>query len=341
MKYTLLLFMLFAFLYAEVNAQTRIADKQYVSGKWKKSKSPYIIEGEAIVPKGATLKIKPGTTILLKTGKNIYYYKYNSSERKYIKTDDFDMGMIRVNGTLIAKGKKKKKITFSRNGNSGYWGSILFNSKNADNLMDYCIVENAHYVNYINADGKSAEGSVAFLNAKGTISNTIVRENSTSAGIISTYDSQPIIKGNLIDNCFYGISFGHGAEPTVENNVCINNYLGLRAYYCPDAILKNMTFYNNRKASLKLQSQNLNVLNSIIADKAVGAQYGTENKLTLDYSLISNKTQEDFIHYKSNNLFGMMPFFIDENNKNFNIKSDSPAKGKGQGGDDMGANLSL
>ena len=51
-----------------MDAQTIIKDKEYVSGKWKKSKSPYIIEGEAKIAEGKTLKIKPGVVVKFRTG---------------------------------------------------------------------------------------------------------------------------------------------------------------------------------------------------------------------------------------------------------------------------------
>jgi len=322
-------------------SQTKIADKQEISGKWKKSKSPYIIEGEAIIPEGKTLKIKPGTVILFKTGGNINYYDYNTTKAEYELTDNFDVGMLRVNGTLVAKGKKGNEIMFSRDGAVGHWGTIFFNSKSEENLMDYCIVEYANYVNYILESGTSAEGSVAFYNSKGTISNSIVRENTSSAGIISTYDSQITINGNLVDNCFYGISFGHGAFPTVENNICANNYLGIRAYYCKPNVVKNITFVNNRKASVKLQTQELLVLNSVFADEETGAQYGEENKLKISYSAVQIKTLEGFIEYMGGNIFGEKASFVNLEKKDFNLLPDSKWNGKGENGVNIGARLNL
>lgn len=51
-----------------VRAKTIIDDKSEVSGIWDAAHSPYLINGEAIVPENHTLIIKPGTRIEFKVG---------------------------------------------------------------------------------------------------------------------------------------------------------------------------------------------------------------------------------------------------------------------------------
>ncbi|OQA02352.1 MAG: hypothetical protein BWY70_00025 [Bacteroidetes bacterium ADurb.Bin408] len=52
------------------SGSSTISNKQEVYGTWTKSKSPYTIQGEAIVPEGKTLTIEPGVTVKFKTGTN-------------------------------------------------------------------------------------------------------------------------------------------------------------------------------------------------------------------------------------------------------------------------------
>ncbi len=51
-----------------VRAKTIIDDKSEVSGIWDAAHSPYLINGEAIVPENQLLIIKPGTRIEFKVG---------------------------------------------------------------------------------------------------------------------------------------------------------------------------------------------------------------------------------------------------------------------------------
>ena len=55
-----------------VFAQTTISDGEEVSGTWNMSGSPYVVEGEAIVPIGATLTIKPGVVVKFKPATLVY-----------------------------------------------------------------------------------------------------------------------------------------------------------------------------------------------------------------------------------------------------------------------------
>jgi hypothetical protein len=58
MKKKLIFLGVFLVYFFITNAQTVIKDKQDVFGTWKKKGSPYIIEGEAIIPSGKVLNIK-------------------------------------------------------------------------------------------------------------------------------------------------------------------------------------------------------------------------------------------------------------------------------------------
>ena len=51
-------------------SSTQISDGEEVYGLWKKSLSPYIVEGLAVVPYNKTLKIEPGVVVLFKSSTN-------------------------------------------------------------------------------------------------------------------------------------------------------------------------------------------------------------------------------------------------------------------------------
>lgn len=119
------------FLMGGTFASTFISAGSEVSGRWTKSGSPYLINGEAVVPFGKTLEIEPGTVVRFKTGESRDY-------------PDTDMGFLRVEGKLIANGKEGELIHFTREGDEGYWGVIYINGAGSE--FSFCNFEYGYYV---------------------------------------------------------------------------------------------------------------------------------------------------------------------------------------------------
>ncbi|MFZ5941753.1 MAG: right-handed parallel beta-helix repeat-containing protein [Bacteroidota bacterium] len=192
-----------------LSAQTYIENKQEVYGTWDKKGSPYIVNGEAIVPKGKTLKIKPGVTVKFQTGE----------EREYASRN-FRVGFLRVEGTLVAKGKKNDLIHFTRNGSNGYWGTIyLF--EGTDNILEYCMLEYGHYIRGI-ITGDNATGVVSFQNAGGVINNCLIVNNHWTA-INCKNGSAPKIINTTIANNNYGLECNSGSSPALTSVILWDN----------------------------------------------------------------------------------------------------------------------
>jgi hypothetical protein len=208
-------------------AQTTIHNGQKVSGKWTKSGSPYIVEGEAIVPDGKTLTIKPGVEVQFKTGENIDY-RYDDGDLN----PNFDVGCLRIEGKLIAKGKKTKMILFTNKGKYNNWGNIFFvNSK--DNYMEYCHVEYAQYLRLVTEDD-NATGAISFVHSGGTIKNCIV--SSSWTGINCKQESMPEIINCVVTNNEYGIEANSDSKPNVINTIVWDNAESF--YVNPGAAIK-------------------------------------------------------------------------------------------------------
>ena len=212
----------------EFKAETIIKNHTSVSGIWTKAKSPYIIQGEAIVPEDAVLKIQPGVVILFKTGEN-----------REFNEDTFDLGFLRVNGVIIAEGTKSDPICFTRNDTTGFWGNIYVNSKASGISFKYCRIEYSYYVRNIIKDGNST-GALTFNNSKGDVSNCLFVYNGWTGfnckngatphvefctfygneyGIECNTDSKPIFNSVIVwknNNCFY---FNSDAAPTFINSL--------------------------------------------------------------------------------------------------------------------------
>jgi len=264
------------FIGLSLNAQTIIKDKEYVSGKWKKSKSPYIIKGEAIIAEGKTLKIKPGVVVKFKTGDGRDY-------------PDTDVGFLRVKGTLIAEGTTENMIKFTREGEFGNWGVVQFDSKSKNSLMKYCKLEYAMYIKTI-VPGDNATGAVSVYKGYAEISNCLIVNGWVA--INCKKGANPLVKNNTIAGNQYGLECNSGSNPEVLNCILWNN--------------KN-TFFNNG-----------------------------ESQPTLSYSLIRENPAKYLLSDDGTNIVGRDPLFMSESSGNYKLKSDSPCKGKGKGGSNIG-----
>ena len=208
MKKHLLLFAALGFVFSAFS-QTTISNKQEISGTWKKSKSPYIVEGEAIIPEGKTLTIKPGVVVKFKTGEG----------RDYDQSD-FNLGFIRVNGKIVAKGKSSKRILFTGLG-SGFWGNIYVNSPDQDHVFENCVVEKAYYVRKI-ISSDNATGAITFNKSKGVVKNCIIANNGWT-GLNCKNGGSPTVTNCILYNNEYGLECNTRSVPDVTNTVIWNN----------------------------------------------------------------------------------------------------------------------
>ncbi len=205
------------FCVTSICAQTSIVDKQEVFGTWTKGKSPYIIEGEAIIPEGKMLIIKPGVVVKFKTGEERDYSVEGNINR------DFNLGFLRVNGTIKAEGSKKKMITFSRFGGTGFWGNIAIDSRSKDNVLKYCWFEASYYIRgVIVKTGDNATGAVSFNNSTGTVENCLFINNGWTA-FNCKEGSNPLFKNNTLVGNEYAIECNTGSSPDIINTIIWTN----------------------------------------------------------------------------------------------------------------------
>ena len=104
-------------------SQTTIPAGTDIYGIWNLAGSPYLVQGEVIVPLDSTLIIEPGVEVRLKTGTD---FNYNGG---------VDCGFIWVDGTLLAHGTASQMIIFTRDGADGNWGIVYFDYYASDNSV--------------------------------------------------------------------------------------------------------------------------------------------------------------------------------------------------------------
>jgi len=193
--------------------QTKIKNKQEVFGTWDKSGSPYIVEGEAIVPKGKTLTIKPGVIVQFKTGED----RYDRLESEL--NPNFNVGFLRVQGNIIAKGKKKKQIQFTSYG-MGNWGNI-FLEESKNNVFKYCVISNSFYMRLV-TETDNATGALSFYDSNGIVEFCTLAYNGWTA-INCKLASSPSLKNLTIVGNNYGIECNTASCPEIENVIMWDN----------------------------------------------------------------------------------------------------------------------
>lgn len=257
------LLILFLFASHGIFAQTVITNGQEVSGTWKKSESPYIIDGEAIVPKGKTLKIKKGVVVKFKTGTERDYRISGTMSRR------FNLGFLRVEGKLVAKGSKDDRILFTRKG-SGNWGNVFINSKDNGIVLKYCIFEYSFYIRGI-TESDNATGALSFYNSTGLVEYCIFRNNGWTA-LNCKEKSTPTFKNLTIVGNQYGFECNSQSTPNIINCIIWNN---------------NTPFFVNGNSMPKVSY-------SLLQDKSLDISYDKGNNIYFSDPKFSNVMKNDY-----------------------------------------------
>lgn len=277
-----------ALLASSLQAQTTIADEKKVSGVWKKSASPYIVEGEVIVPKGKTLTIEPGVVIRLQTG-----------EIEDYGDTDFQLGMFRVYGTIIAKGTKNEPIVFTHqegDGEDDRWGTIqVFSDKN-ESVFSYCTLEYARGVVNMPAPGSedidNATGAVSFVECDGLVEFCVIRKS------------------------WAAVNAKHGSKVTVNNCTVLSNNYGLEANTGGKMLVASCILYDNETGFFINEVGGIKMTASFVQDGQWDDNIKDGGK---------NIQDEDD------------PKFKNFDDGDFTLTKKSPCRKKGVGGKNMGA----
>jgi hypothetical protein len=282
---------LFCFLAAaHARAQTEIYDFEDVSGTWTKANSPYLVMGEAIVPNGETLIIEPGVEI-----------RFLTSDNREYNDEGFEMGLLRVYGTLKAEGTEKEPILFTRDGDEGQWGCIHIISMNKKSTLKWCIVEYAHYIREVVDDGSG--------------------DYDNSTGAISFYGSGGRVENCVIRNSWAAINAKNGAQPVVSHCTIVDN----------EYALESNADGSNGTTRIKVDNCILHFNNN-------GFFISETDGVSLSYTYVDKDQWDENIEDKGNNIReGMGPQFVDLNKQDYRLKKKSPCRKKGKEGTNMGA----
>jgi parallel beta-helix repeat protein len=189
-----------------------------VSTNWTKDNSPYILQSDVVVARGAVLTIDPGVEVQFT-----------------VSTKPGAGPNLVVQGGLRAVGNSAAPISFNPSTPGVLWGAIYFyGSDSANSVLQGCLIKGGRVV--CNASSPTIT-QCAIYGAK--------------SGVEVGANSQPQIIGNRITADGYGISLlADSASPVVTGNEIYNNNYG---FYLKDFGTPNISgnkIYSNVKYNI-------------------------------------------------------------------------------------------
>jgi len=193
------------------------------------------IDGVIRIPERSRLIILPGTVVEFK--------------KKDTNSDGIGENGLLIQGVFIAKGTKEYPIIFrsaEKQKEIGDWDAInMMNSDGAQNLIEYCQIEDAYRGLHSHFSNVFVKGSVLRNNYRGMQfqeSAVEIRENyfyGNKSGI-QARDSEIILTDNYLCNNYSGANFFR-VNINAKRNMIVNNYRdGLRIREGTSAVEENL-----------------------------------------------------------------------------------------------------
>jgi parallel beta-helix repeat protein len=252
-------------------AQSTIADNSTISGTWTLANSPYLIEGRAIVPSGQTLTIEPGVEVRLKssTSPTISWFDYSAA----------NVGVIRVEGDIIADGTSAEPILFTRD-NAGHWGTILIDDNaSSSSSFTHCIIEYGKESR--NVTGITSvvafTGGISVYNSAINFTNNEVRNNSIDGVYINGTDNALVFTDNRIhNNDRNGLSVMNSDADLVNNSIYDNSFgasgsvAAVVLSNCTVSLIGNLVYDNDDFGVFSNSTGNNSIVNNTIVGNGQG-----------------------------------------------------------------------
>ncbi|HUO57661.1 MAG TPA: right-handed parallel beta-helix repeat-containing protein [bacterium] len=194
---------------------TYVKDAIAVSTSWTKDNSPYVIQNDIVVSKGAVLTIDPGVEVQFSVAPG---GKVGAGPNLVIQ------------GGLRAVGSAAAPITFGPAAVGSLWGAIYFyGSDPANSVLQGCFIKGGRVVCNASSPtitqcaiyGAKSGVEVAGNSQPQIVGNTITGNN---VGLILLADTaSPVISNNTIYNNNYGFYFKDFGVPNISGNKIYNN----------------------------------------------------------------------------------------------------------------------
>ncbi len=200
---------------ARAAGPTYVKDAISTSTSWTKENSPYILQNDIVVSKGAILTIAPGVEV------------------RFVAPDNGAVGAgpnLVIQGGIKAVGTPIDPIQFNPGVAGSLWGAIYFYNADSPNcLLQACLIKGGRIV--CNSSSPVISQSAIFgaksgievaLNSQPQITGNRITAN--GIGIILLADTaSPIITGNDIYNNNYGFYLKDFGTPNISGNRIYSN----------------------------------------------------------------------------------------------------------------------
>ena len=156
--------------------------------------------------------------------------------------------------------------------------------------------------------------------------NNEIRNNAQSGVYIHT-QAHGVISGNVIsDNGYRGITIKDGSDPEIDHNTVVNNaYDGIWIYLDANPVIHNNIVAKNGRYGID----------------TIGYYHGTDGRPTVSYNDVWGNERGSYngIDPPATGIC-VDPLFADFENGDYRLQVNSPCRGAGDDGEDMGAYLS-
>jgi parallel beta-helix repeat protein len=199
---------------------TYVRDTISVSSEWTQAGSPYVLQGDIVVGKGAILTIEPGVTVEFMPAAGV---KPGSGPN------------LVVQGGLRASGNSTTPISFVPASAGSFWGALYFaNADSPSCILQGCVVK---------------AGRIICNGCSPTITQCAIYGSKTGVEVLG--NSQAQIVGNRITANGVGVALlADSASPVISRNEIYNNNFGVFLKDFGNPVISGNRIYGNLKYNM-------------------------------------------------------------------------------------------
>lgn len=240
-------------------AATNIAGGRIIDQTWTLAGSPYMVQGDILVPAGAKLTIEAGVTVLFATSDGL------GAGADTARVEATVRGMLEVNGTAA------NPVSFQSMGVAGQWYGLVLDTPTSIITTTNLVLQHAKIAITVSAGAPvltdftahTNEGGVYFLGAGGgALANAVIRNNTQHAVVVNSNAGAAVsvslanmtINQNNQGGVWVGTTTGSSATVSVANSIITNNSCGVCGLYEPANVSVSVTHSNVWNNSTNLPS---------------------------------------------------------------------------------------
>jgi cysteine-rich repeat protein len=312
-------FAILAALFTSAHADTTVPGGNVINQTWSPAGSPYIVQGDIIVPSGASLTIEAGTVV-----------QFAASDGQAAGTDPGRVELI-VRGTLTVNGTVVSPVSLRGVSTSpGSWYGVVIDTTAAAATLNNLTVTHA-------VRGVSYQATAATVSSSG-----VTVQSASSFGLYVAAGAPTFSGFSAIGGSSSGVYIDSAGSLTLTNCVVRDN-VGQGIYFAPSTAGRALSVANcsiNANGNYGIRSAGspgtVTVTNSIVTNHtSVGVYRNDSSSFSISYSNVWNNPSNLSGTITSSNLLSANPLYV--SSTNLRLTSNSPSRFGAMGGGDQGA----